>query len=76
LRGRRRLESAQPHLGAIIGTQALGDETRQKDFGLSQLFDDTRLHMASGFGRTQKLSPQHDADIATDHSSNRHKETR
>jgi hypothetical protein len=38
---RGRLEHAQPDLGAVVCVQTFRDEYRQKDLGLSQLFDDT-----------------------------------
>ncbi len=37
---RRRLQRAHAHLDAIIGRQTLRDEGRQRQIGLSELFDD------------------------------------
>jgi hypothetical protein len=36
----RSLQHAQAHFGAVVCAQAFSDESRQKDLGLSQLFDD------------------------------------
>jgi hypothetical protein len=64
-----RLERAEAHLGAVVCAQAFCDEAWQQDFGLSQLFDDTRLHRVLGLGRKSKLPCQDESDLAPDQSS-------
>jgi hypothetical protein len=69
----RSLQHAQAHFGAVVCAQAFSDESRQKDLGLSQLFDDARFHGVSSLVNARKLAPRRDADIASNHSWNRHK---
>ncbi len=40
----RRLECAHPHLDAVVGGERIGDEGRQQNVGLTEMFDDLRFH--------------------------------